>query len=43
MTPGQLVRRVVIVPLVTLELALVIAIGSVRVVAAFTKGLVRHG
>ena len=43
MTPGQIAKRVIIVPLVTLELALVIAIGSVRVVAAFTKGLVRHG
>lgn len=43
MTPWQIAKRVVIVPLVTLELALVIAIGSVRVVAAFTKGLVRHG
>lgn len=43
MTPGQLAKRVVIVQLVTLELALVIAIGSVRVVAAFTRGLVRHG
>lgn len=43
MTAAEKAKRLIIVPLVTLELALVIAVGSVRVVAAFTRGLVRHG
>lgn len=43
MTAAEKAKRLIVVPIVALELALVIAIGSVRVVAAFTKGLVRHG
>lgn len=43
MTVAEKAKRLIIVPIVALELALVIAVGSVRVVAAFTRGLVRHG
>jgi len=43
MTAAEKAKRLIIVPIVALELALVIAVGSVRVVAAFTRGLVRHG
>ena len=43
MTAAEKAKRLIFVPIVALELALVIAVGSVRVVAAFTRGLVRHG
>ena len=43
MTAAEKAKRLIIVPIAALELALVIAVGSVRVVAAFTRGLVRHG
>lgn len=43
MTAAEKAKRLIIVLIVALELALVIAVGSVRVVAAFTRGLVRHG